>query len=77
MSVSLGDGRQARTLAGDEPQIGPKRLRQKQDVGKQNGRVEPVAPDRLQGNLGGEFGIVAQATGNPPPRPAWPGIPAR
>src|ERR1700728_642056 len=35
-------------------------VRYDQDVGKQDRRIEAEAPDRLQGNLGGAFGIEAQ-----------------
>jgi hypothetical protein len=55
-----GDRRQPRPLAGDEPQVGPQRVGDQQDVGEENRGVEPVAADRLQRDFGGQFGIVAQ-----------------
>ncbi len=38
----------------------PKRLRQQQDIGKQDRRVKAIAADRLQGDLGRQIGVVAQ-----------------
>ena len=55
-----GDGGKARAFAGFKPQISPKRLRQQQNIGKQDGGIKAVAADGLQGNLCRQFGIVAQ-----------------
>ena len=55
-----GDRRQPRALAGDEPEVGAQSVRDQQDVGEEDRRVEAVAADRLERDLGGEVGVVAQ-----------------
>ena len=75
-SAMRGDGRQARAFAGFEPQVGAQRLRQQQDVGKQDRRVKAVAADRLQRDFGGKVGVVAQRQEIARPAPGWRGIPA-
>jgi hypothetical protein len=41
-------------------EIAPERVRHDEDVGKQDRRIEAEAADRLQGDLDGEVGIVAE-----------------
>ncbi len=55
-----GHGGQPRPFAGHEPQVQPQRLRQEQDVGKENRCVESVTADRLQRDLGRQIRRVAQ-----------------
>ena len=59
--IRLGrDGRQPRAFAGHKPQIRAQRLRQQQDIGKEDGSIEAIAPDRLQGDFGGQIRVVAE-----------------
>ena len=43
-----------------EANLRAERLRDQQDVGEDDGAVEIVSPNRLQGDFGGEFGRVAE-----------------
>ena len=49
------EGIELRTLAHHKPHRLAERMRNHQDVGEQDRRVEPEAPDRLQRHLGGEL----------------------
>ena len=54
------DGRQSRSFAGDKPEVRAQRLRQQQNVGEQNRGIKSIAADRLQRDLGRQFGIVTE-----------------
>ena len=54
------DRGQARPLARHEAQILPQRVRDDQDVGKQDRPVEAETPDRLQRHLGGGRAVIDQ-----------------
>ena len=60
-AVHRGHGRHPGAFPGFKPQIKAKRLRQKQDVGKQDRGVKAIAADRLQRHFGGKVRRVAQA----------------
>ena len=53
-------GGELRTLTGKERQVLAHRVRDDQDVGKQDGAVEIEPADRLDRDLGGRVGIVNQ-----------------
>ena len=55
-----GDGGQARPLAGFKPKIRAKCLWKQENIGKEDRCIKAIAADRLQGDLGGEIGVVAQ-----------------
>src|SRR5690606_3714975 len=55
-----GERGQPRPLAGDEPEIGAKGLRQEENVGEEDRGIEAVAADRLERDLGGKIRRVAE-----------------
>ena len=56
----VGHRLQLRALALDIVQRLAQRMRHHPDVREQDGRVQPVAADRLQRHLGGQLGVVAE-----------------
>ena len=64
-----GDFGQARTLARDEPHVGAKRLRDQQDIRKQDCGVKAETANGLQRHLGRQIGVVAQRQKIPGLRP--------
>ena len=57
---SVGERIEPRTFAFDEPQLAAERVRDHQDIGKQDRGIEAKPPDRLQRHLCGPFRREAQ-----------------